>query len=235
MTDAALPPTRWGGAAHVFVADLDAPDPAPDDRHHLERVLRLRPGDLVTASDGRGRWRWARVGAAFEPLGDVVAEPAPAPVLTVGFALLKGERNELVVQKLTELGIDVVAPFHAERSVVRWDGARGDRHVERLRRVAREAAMQCRRVRLPEVRPVCAFRDLLGASTAVASIDGSAPTLRHRTVLVGPEGGWSDAEDASGAHKVRIADLVLRGETAAITAGAILTAMRSGLVLPYAT
>jgi 16S rRNA (uracil1498-N3)-methyltransferase len=234
MTSPALPPTRWAGSAHVFVADVDVPEPAPADRHHLERVLRLRVGELVTVTDGRGRWRWASVGAPFAPLGDVVHEPAPHPALTVGFALLKGDRNELVVQKLTELGIDAIVPLATERTVVRWDGARDGRNHERLARVAHEAAMQCRRVWLPRVSSVCSLDEVAGEGVALASIEGVAPTLRHPTVLVGPEGGWSDTEHASAPHSVRIGDLVLRAETAAITAGAILAALRSGLVLPYA-
>ena len=69
----------------------------------------------------------------------------------MAFAPVKGERPEWVVQKLTELGIDRIVPLFSERSVVRWSGARGQATVERLRRVAREAAAQCRRVWLPEV------------------------------------------------------------------------------------
>ena len=234
MTSPALPPTRWAGSAHVFVADVDVPEPAPADRHHLERVLRLRAGELVTVSDGRGRWRWASVGAPFAPLGDVVDEPALHPPLTVGFALLKGDRNELVVQKLTELGIDTFVPLATERTVVRWDGDREGRNHERLVRVAHEAAMQCRRVWLPHVSQVSALADIAGEGVARASIDGVPPTLQHPTVLVGPEGGWTDTEHASAPHSVRIGELVLRAETAAITAGAILAALRSGLVFPYA-
>ena len=238
MTEPVLPPTRWVGGAHVFVADVDAPDPSAADRHHLERVLRLRVGDLVTVSDGKGRWRWARVGVPFEPLGPVVTEPLPAPALTVGFALLKGDRTELVVQKLTELGVDVIAPMVTDRTIVRWDATRAGRQHERLERVAHEAAMQSRRVWLPRVASVRAFGDVIGDSTsdsvALAAIDGSAPTLKHSTVLVGPEGGWSDTEHAGAPHRVRIGDFVLRAETAAITAGAILAALRSGLAFPYA-
>ena len=72
------------------------------------------------------------------------SEPAAVPALTVAFAPVKGERPEWVVQKLTELGIDRIVPLVSERSVVRWSGARGKATVERLRRVAREAAAQCR-------------------------------------------------------------------------------------------
>ena len=87
-------------AAHVFVADLDAPLLDDDDRHHLERVLRLRPGEALTVADGAGAWRPCRwqAGGAVEPAGDVVREEAPSPPVTVGFALTKGERPDWVVQ-----------------------------------------------------------------------------------------------------------------------------------------
>lgn len=235
MSEPALPAHRRLSAAHVFVDDVDAPALSTDDRHHLERVLRLRAGELVTVSDGRGRWRWGRVAAGIEPVGDVVVEPAPSPALTVAFAVLKGDRNELIVQKLTELGIDRIVPMTTERCVVRWDADRADRHRERLGRVAREAAMQSRRVWLPEVAPVAPFSAFAGPSVARCVLEGSPPSAGLTTLLVGPEGGWSDTEDDSPLHRVRIGENILRSETAAITAGAILTAIRSALVIPYAT
>ena len=110
-------------AAHVFVADLDAPAVDESDRHHLERVLRLRLGERVTASDGAGTVRECivRDGLVLEPASETVVEDRPAPPITIGFALTKGDRPEWVVQKLTELGVDTIVPFVAKRSVVRWD------------------------------------------------------------------------------------------------------------------
>src|SRR5207248_10476150 len=90
-------------AAHVFVADLDALELDADDAHHLSRSLRLRPGELVTAADGAGRWRrctWT--GAGLEADGTVAFDQRPAPALTVAFAIPKGDRPEWIVQKLTE-------------------------------------------------------------------------------------------------------------------------------------
>src|SRR5436189_181101 len=68
--------------AHAFVADVESPELGPDDRHHLERVLRLRPGDELTVADGAGRWRRCRFGPVVEVDGDVEVEPPPAPALT---------------------------------------------------------------------------------------------------------------------------------------------------------
>src|SRR5688572_17341929 len=158
-------------APWVFVDDVDAPRLSNDDRHHLERVLRVRTGDAIVVSDGRGRWREATLQGAGEvtPTSDVGVERAPSPAITIAFAITKGERPELAVQKLTELGADRIVPFAAARSVARWDGDRALKHVERLRRVAREASMQSRRSWLPEVLDAATFASvaaLPGASIA---------------------------------------------------------------------
>lgn len=225
-------------AAHVFVDDLDEPAVADVDRHHLQRVLRLRDGEAVTASDGRGGVRRCTfaAGGALAPAGEVERVPAPAPPITVGFALVKGEKPEWIVQKLTECGVDRILPFVAERSIVRWDASKASRNLERLRRVAVEAAMQSRRVWLPEVAPVASFADLIGLpGAALADAAGDAPDLAVApVVLVGPEGGWSDAERATGARRVRLGPTVLRAETAAVAAGVLLSALRAAVVAPQA-
>src|SRR5205823_6066014 len=97
-------------SAHAFVTDLEHPALAPDDRHHLERALRLRPEEVVTVSDGAGGWRPCRFGTELEPLAPTIREVRLDPRLTVAFAPVKGDRPELVVQKLTELGIDRIVP-----------------------------------------------------------------------------------------------------------------------------
>lgn len=241
--------TPLSAAAHVFVADLWVPELEENDRWHLTRVLRLRPGAAVTASDGGGRWRSCRVHerGGLEPVGDVMAEPSPHPELTVAFALVKGQRPDLVVQKLTELGVDRIVPFVAERSVVRWDAPKVVRNLERFARIAREASMQSRRSRLPAIGLTAAdtgtdvrtqregaslpglaeVARLPGAAMADLSGDPVAPPVS--TVLVGPEGGWSGAERELRAPRVRLGPHVLRAETAAITAGALLAASRSDI------
>ena len=100
----------------AFVDDLDAPELAPADHHHLARVLRLRDGDPLMVGDGAGRYRAARFGTSLEPDGDIVSAPAPVPALTIGFALTKGDQPELVVQKLTELGVDRIRRSGADRT-----------------------------------------------------------------------------------------------------------------------
>ena len=99
-------------AAHVFVADLDAPVLDDADRHHLIHALRVRPGEEVTASDGTGGWRRCRfVSGALEPDGPLVHEEPLSPAVGVGFVVTKGARPEWVVQKLTEVGVDRIVPL----------------------------------------------------------------------------------------------------------------------------
>jgi 16S rRNA (uracil1498-N3)-methyltransferase len=159
----------------------------------------------------------------------VVDVPPPSPPITIGFALVKGERPEWIVQKLTELGVDVIRPFVASRSVVRWTEEKMVRSTQRWRHVAREASMQSRRCRIPEVHPPCRFSEAAALEgVALADRDGAALDLTHAVVLVGPEGGWTDEERALGLPTVRLGPQVLRAETAAIAAGALLAARREG-------
>jgi 16S rRNA (uracil1498-N3)-methyltransferase len=214
-------------AAHVLVADVNDPHLEPAERHHLARVLRLRAGAPITIGDGRGRWRPMRFGAVLEVAGAVVAEPPPATCLTLAFALLKGDRPELVVQKLTEIGVDTIVPMVTDRTVVRWDEARAVRHRERLTLVARVAAMQSRRVWVPAVEPLQPFAVVASRPGAVLAERGGAHTLRAgAVVMVGPEGGWSPAEQGAGISRIGLGPNVLRAETAAIVAAALLMAGR---------
>ena len=228
-------PFPAGAAAHAFVDDLSAPVLDPGDRRHLERVLRLRPGQVVTVTDGAGRWRpclW-RPGGDLEAAGPEVVEERPRPEVTVGFALTKGDRPEWVVQKLTEVGVDHIVPFRAARSVVRWDEAKAADQVERWRRVAREAAMQSRRSRLPRIAPVAGFADVVAAlsqSAALAIAGGGPATLDRPTLLVGPEGGWTDEEAGCGLPGVGLGPTVLRAETAAMAAAVVLCGLRAGTI-----
>ncbi len=223
-----------GVRAHAFVDDLAAPRLSEADLHHLTRVRRLGPGTEITVGDGAGRWRPGRLtaGTEVEPAGAVVADPRPRPPITVAFAVVKGDRPELTVQKLTEVGVDRIVPFVAERSVVRWDGAKVARQAARLAEIARQASMQCRRTWLPQVEPLTTFEAAAALPGAVlADIDGDPPSLDHPTVLVGPEGGWSPGERSVPLARVRVSSLMLRAESASITIGALLAAMRDHLVV----
>lgn len=222
--DAANPDGR--GGPHVLVDDVDDPVAEPADRHHLDRVLRLRPGDRLTVGDGGGRWRDCRYGEPLEPVGDVVRVPEPMPALTVGLALVKGSRPELAVQKLTEIGVDRIVLFAAERSVVRWDPAKAAAQHERLSRVIREATMQCRRAWMPGLDVLVPLTELAAmAGVARGDFDGAPVSAAVTTILIGPEGGWTDAERALVPAAVRLGPHVQRSETAAISAGVHLAHM----------
>jgi 16S rRNA (uracil1498-N3)-methyltransferase len=218
------------GKAHAFVVDLDAPLLDDADNHHFERVLRLFRGDEMTVSDGAGRWRRCRFGSPLEVVGPIEHEDRPQPEITVAFALVKGNRPEWAVQKLSELGVDRIVPFAAERSVVQWDEAKSARQQERLATVAREAAMQSRRAWLPTVEPLGTFEELAArGGAAMADRGGNPPTLRLPVLLVGPEGGWSNRERGVGLATVGLGPTVLRAETATIVGGAALCGLRSVL------
>lgn len=242
---------RRSAAAHVFVADLFSPALGEDDAQHLLRVLRLRPGEVVGTSDGRGGWRACRLGGdgRLEADGDPVFEDPPRPSVTVGFAVPKGDRADWAVQKLTEVGVERIVPLLTELGVVRPEGDRAGRRAARWTAIARSAAMQSRRLWLPEVAAPRTLAEVLGGcppdqrcagpraplrwgSVALAEPGGPAPTLEHPTVLVGPEGGWGGAEREAAPATVGLGTTVLRTETAAVVAGTLLVALRSGLVSP---
>ena len=166
-------------------------------------------------------------------MGDVERTPRPDPPVTVAFAVVKGQRPEWAVQKLTEIGVDRIVPLVAARSVVRWPPGESGGQLARLRRVAREAAMQSRRVWLPVVDGVTSFADVAAEPGAtLAHPGGLPPSLRRPVVLVGPEGGWDGAELDAGVPLVGLGPSVLRTETAAVVAAAFLCGMRSGTVDP---
>lgn len=227
------PDVPGGTCPHVIVGDVTVPVLTQEDRHHLERVVRLRPGDALSVTDGRGAWRWCRFGADLVIDGEIECVEPHTPRIAIAFALVKGQKPELVVQKLTELGVDDIIPFVAERSVVRWDGERARRNIERLRRVAAEASMQSRRAWLPVVHDLTSFSSLVSSGGfAAADRDGSPPTLERPAIMIGPEGGWSDGERAQFVDVIGLGPGVLRAETAALAAATVMSVLRSGLVLP---
>jgi len=233
---------RHSAVAHTFVSVLDD-DLTLDDEagHHLSRVRRIRAGDVITAADGRGHWRpyvVARVerGTVGLRAQDApVEEPRLEPRLVVAFALTKGAKPDLVVQKLTELGVDGVTVLAARRSVPRWSDERAAAAVARLRKIAHEAAAQCRRARVPEVdglRPVTDLRGRPGLVLADREGDDPAalraPSGGEWVLVVGPEGGFDRAEAAVlEGRRLRLAPHVLRAETAAIAGGAVLATKRT--------
>ncbi len=213
---------------------LDGVDPgalvglASDEHHHLARVLRLRPDDRITLTDGRGRWIEALIGERFSSSGTVTATsevhraPEP-PNVGVAFALTKGDKPETVVQKLTELGMRRIVLVRADRSVVRWDDEKSERNRARLVAVARSALGQCRGAWLPEIEFVANVSALATEAGVVRADRGGRPVgAADRLIAVGPEGGWAPFERELLPDAVGLPGSVLRAETAAIVAATVL-------------
>ncbi|HWM19163.1 MAG TPA: RsmE family RNA methyltransferase [Ilumatobacteraceae bacterium] len=205
-------------AAHILVADVESPELSEDAAHHVLRVLRVGDHEPVTVTDGHGRWRSCHIAAAtVRAIGDVVVVERDHRPTTIAVAIPKHDRPEWLVQKATELGIDRIVFLHAERSVVRWDGDRAERHLTRLARVAAEALMQSRQVWLPEIVGPEPAADVLPGAVA-AEPDGRPVTAADRVIAIGPEGGWTPEELALAQDRVALGDAVLRVETAALVA-----------------
>jgi 16S rRNA (uracil1498-N3)-methyltransferase len=214
-----------------------------EEGRHAARVKRLSVGEPVLVSDGRGSVAECTVAAARSTGLELAVQarrsvPAAEPRLVAVQALPKGERAELAVELLTELGADEIVPWAASRSIVQWLGPRGDRALDKWRRTAREATKQSRRAWLPVVAPLASTAEVAarlagatglvlheGAETALASTELSG--AREIVLVVGPEGGIAPDElddfTAVGAQLVRLGEPVLRTSTAGAAALAVLS------------
>ncbi len=207
-------------------------------------MRRLEPGERVDLTDGAGLLAECEVIAARPGSGEldlaVLArrlEPAPACGVTVVQAMLKGDRGELAVELMTEVGVDTIIPWPAERCVARWRPDREDKALSRWRSSAREAAKQSRRSRFPEITEPQRTADMLArvagaelallldpqAATALTAVP--LPGAGEIVVVVGPEGGVSPRESAeltaAGALQAKLGPSVLRGSTAGAVAAAL--------------
>ena len=215
------------------------------EAHHAGTVKRLTVGEVALLADGRGGLAEARVAEVsrdrvrFAVLGRRQL-PEPQPRFTVVQALPKGERAEIAVELLTELGADEIVPWAASRSVAVWRGEKAGRGVAKWRRTALEAAKQSRRARIPVVaelagsevvasRIAAADRAvLLAAEADQALAELALPATGEVLLVVGPEGGLAPEELAAftecGAQPVRLGAEVLRTSTAGAAALAVLSA-----------
>ncbi|MFD7991874.1 16S rRNA (uracil(1498)-N(3))-methyltransferase [Streptomyces mexicanus] len=216
----------------------------PEGRHAVS-VKRLRPGEDVVLTDGRGRWTEGVVKAAegkdrlvVMDLGTVQEEPAPSPRITVVQALPKGDRGELAVETMTEVGVDAIVPWAASRCITQWKGERGLKALGKWRATAREAGKQSRRVRFPEVADAATTKQvarLLAEADFAAVLHESGeeplataelPAEGEIVLVVGPEGGVSPEELAlfaqAGAKPYVLGPTVLRTSTAGVAATALL-------------
>jgi 16S rRNA (uracil1498-N3)-methyltransferase len=212
------------------------------EAHHAVAVRRMAVGEAVLLTDGVGHVATCEVAATGKArlevlVGSVSAEPAPVPEVVVVQALPKGDRGELAVELLTEVGVARIVPWAASRSVAVWRGDRAARSLAKWQATAREAAKQARRAWFPEVSPLASTQDVVGllAGSPLALVlheeapDPLPAELSDRVVLVvGPEGGLAPEELAAfseaGARPVRLGAEVLRTSTAGVAAVAALLA-----------
>ncbi|MFC3578057.1 16S rRNA (uracil(1498)-N(3))-methyltransferase [Streptomyces yaanensis] len=236
--------------APVFVVDrLDGIGPefvleGPEGRHAVS-VKRLRPGEDVVLTDGHGRWTEGVVKAAegkdrlvVMDLESLQEEPQAPVRITVVQALPKGDRGELAVETMTEVGVDAIVPWAASRCITQWKGDRGLKALGKWRATAREAGKQSRRVRFPEVADAASSKQvaaLLAKADFAAVLHESGdeplatvelPAEGEIVLVVGPEGGVSPEELAlfaqAGARAFRLGHTVLRTSTAGTAAAALL-------------
>jgi 16S rRNA (uracil1498-N3)-methyltransferase len=221
------------------VGEGDPVEVEGDEAHHAVAVRRLRVGESVVLTDGAGTSVVGEVASTGKrvftvTVASVSVDPAPDPAVDVVQAIPKGDRGELAVEVLTEVGVARIVPWAASRSVALWKGERADRSLARWRATAREAAKQARRSWLPEVTPLASTAEVASllavadlavvlheeASTPLAGLD--VPPSGRITVVVGPEGGLADDEVAAfigaGAVAVRLGAEVLRTSTAGVAA-----------------
>lgn len=215
---------------------------------HAATVRRLGPGERVLLGDGAGllvECAVRSVGRAALTLTvvDRRNEPRPPLGLVVVQALAKGDRGELAVEQLTEVGVDEIVPWAAARSVVRWNGERGRRAVDRWRATAREAAKQSRRAWRPLVTDLATTATvverlrradlavLLTAEAAAPLGAAAVPDVGTVVVVVGPEGGLTGEEMAAfvaaGGSAYRLGPTLLRTSSAGLAAAAVLLARTS--------
>ncbi|MFI6847460.1 16S rRNA (uracil(1498)-N(3))-methyltransferase [Kitasatospora sp. NBC_00085] len=231
--------TQLATAAPGAVVRLDGPE-----GRHAAAVKRLEPGEAVTLADGLGLGVDGTVAAVHGKdavdvtVAAVRREPEPSPRIVVVQALPKGDRGELAVETMTEVGVDVVIPWAASRCITQWKGERGAKALAKWRATAREAGKQSRRLRFPEVRDPVTTRQLApvlagAALAAVLHEEGAEPLAGAAlpaggdiVLVVGPEGGVSPDELAAfaeaGARPYRLGPSVLRTSTAGVAAGALL-------------
>lgn len=231
---------QLAGVGAEFVLD------GPEGRHAVS-VKRLRPGEGVVLTDGRGRWTEGVVKAAegkdrlvVTDLEPVREEPPESPRITVVQALPKGDRGELAVETMTETGVDAIVPWAASRCITQWKGERGLKALAKWRATAREAGKQSRRVRFPEVAEAATTKQvalLLAAADFAGVLHESGddplatvglPAAGEIVLVVGPEGGVSPEElalfEEAGARPYRLGRSVLRTSTAGTAAAAVLLA-----------
>ena len=239
-------PVFFGPVAGVSEGDTVEVD--GEEARHAVVVRRTTVGESLVLVDGRGTAASCEVTATTKStltavVRSVTFADRPSPSVTVVQAIPKGDRAELAVEVLTEVGVDTIVPWAATRSVGVWRGERARKSLAKWRATAREAAKQARRSWVPEVTEPASLSDVvarmaevdlalvLHESATAPLAEQSLTGVRSLLVVVGPEGGITDEElaafEEAAADVVRLGDTVLRTSTAGVAAVAALLARTS--------
>jgi 16S rRNA (uracil1498-N3)-methyltransferase len=210
-----------------------------EDVHHIVTVMRSEPGQEIIVCDGLGRVAIARLSllSAKEVKAEItqaLLEQRELPVrVTVAQGLPKGDKLEWILQKGTELGAHAFLPYSSERTIVKLDAKKEGKKLERWKKIVKEAAEQSHRTRLPQVLSLLTFKQVLDTaedySRAVIAYEKENGATLHEAlgtlsagdsllILIGPEGGFSEAEvelaQSKGVMPVGLGPRILRTETA---------------------
>ncbi len=222
------------------------------DAHHLGRVMRAKTGDHIVVADDIGQVGEYSITGFTEntvelQLKQYIQEETESPVeLILAQCLPKGDKLELITQKATELGVNTIVPLASDNCVVKYDGKKAAARQEKWQKIANESSKQCGRSCLPTVEPIAPFGQWLREIAEIAKKDGTAICMcyeneeqqgikaflqTHRETkklvfIIGPEGGFSLAEAQLardlGIASVSLGTRILRAETAAIAAAAVI-------------
>jgi 16S rRNA (uracil1498-N3)-methyltransferase len=241
---------RFYAPPATFAPDEKSLTLGAEEARHARDVLRLQSGDEIYVFDGAGReflcvvQAIGRDSAELSVIEEVQPTRPESPLqLTLAIVLLKGEKFDLVIQKATELGVTRIVPLDSERADMRLrDNQDAHNRITRWRRIAREAAKQSGRARVPEVAEPLTFDSLVKEKSltnvfrvmfserAGSSLTEATNRIAERpteiVAVVGPEGGWTDQEmdlaREGGWKIVTFGGRTLRAETAAIVVVSLL-------------
>ena len=234
MEDAPFLQGHFTSKAHTFEGKCDLNGLSGEVLHHLFRVKRLRGGDLVSVTDGRGRVLLARAELptsspqgrrssqipVLVATGDEYQLVRSLPPVEVALAVIDSDKVDLAITKLTELGVASIHLFMAERSNMTHKLGEGRLRLDRLNKVAIEALSQSRSCFLPTISFV-ELQYLVENDFTFLTFDGDEFDPRARKYVVGPEGGFAMSEIPLNVKRCSFAGNVLRSETAAIAAASV--------------
>lgn len=215
-----------------------------EDRKHILKVLRLNIGDCVEISDGCGHVYIAEIQSISESAIDLKllekrkSEAEPDVKITLFQSIPKSDKMEIIIQKTVELGITEIVPVISQRTVVRLHSKNEQKKLERWRKIASEAAKQCKRGIIPNVHPPISFEQMLERICQYDFVaipyekekelglkdllKNCGPAWKKIGIVIGPEGGFTEEEISiakrAGAVSVTLGPRILRTETAGFVA-----------------